>query len=159
MAGLFEQFSQNARADTPRGPHPIGVEAVEKHDHILIQTAFGPLAKEFNDAGLTLVAISSDDAPGLKSSIENYKDGPMPIMLLSNSDLSAFKSYRCHDDFEKKPLHGTFVIDGNGLVRWQDIGFEPFQDAKFLLSEAKRLLSQPTAPATQTTTATAATGQ
>ena len=117
--------------------------------------AFGPLAKEFNDAGLTLVAISSDDAPGLKTSIENYKDGPLPITLLSNSDLNVFKSYRCHDDFEKKPLHGTFVIDGTGLVRWQDIGFEPFQDAKFLLGESKRLLSQPTTRATPNATAAA----
>ena len=33
-----------------------------------------------------------------------------------------------------------FFIDGAGLVRWQDISYEPFQDTKFLLGEAKRLL-------------------
>ena len=38
------------------------------------------------------------------------------------------------------PLHGTFLIDGEGLVRWQDISFEPITDTKFLLAESKRLL-------------------
>jgi hypothetical protein len=38
-------------------------------------------------------------------------------------------------------LHGTFLIDEEGLVRWQDISYEPFMDTKFLLEEAKRLLA------------------
>ncbi|MEO8495164.1 MAG: hypothetical protein ABI614_08840, partial [Planctomycetota bacterium] len=49
---------------------------------------------------------------------------------------------RAYDDFEKKPLHGTFLIDSHGMVRWQDISFEPFMDADFLLKESQRLLSQ-----------------
>jgi hypothetical protein len=40
------------------------------------------------------------------------------------------------------PLHGTFLIDGKGRVRWQEISYEPFMDAKFLLEESKRLLAQ-----------------
>ena len=64
-------------------------------------------------------------------------------MLVSNSDLRAFKVYRCFDDFEGRPLHGTFLIDKDGLVRWQEIGAEPFKDAKFLLNEAKRLIALP----------------
>jgi hypothetical protein len=28
-------------------------------------------------------------------------------------------------------------------VRWQDIGYEPFNDANFLLEESKRLLALP----------------
>jgi hypothetical protein len=31
-------------------------------------------------------------------------------------------------------------VDGEGRIRWQDIGHEPFMDADFLLREAKRLL-------------------
>ncbi|MBM4002977.1 MAG: redoxin domain-containing protein [Planctomycetes bacterium] len=108
--------------------------------------AFGPMAKEFAELNISLVAISSDDLDGLRKSIENYKDGPMPIQLLANPDLSAFKAYRCHDDFEKLPLHGTFLIDSDGLVRWQDIGFDPFNDPKFLLGEARRLLRQVPTP-------------
>ena len=56
--------------------------------------------------------------------------------------MSVFKSYRAFDDFENVPLHGVFLVDGQGLVRWQDISFEPFTDAKFLLGEAKRLLGE-----------------
>jgi len=40
-------------------------------------------------------------------------------------------------------LHGTFLIDGHGLVRWQEISYQPFTQPKFLLDEAQRLLRQP----------------
>ena len=50
---------------------------------------------------------------------------------------------RAIDDFENRALHGTFLIDGAGKVRWQDISFEPFNEPKFLLTEAKRLLRLP----------------
>jgi peroxiredoxin len=104
--------------------------------------AFGPMAKAFEAAGMPLVAISTDDQEGLKRSIEGYEVGPMPIQLLANADLDVFKSYRCYDDFEQQTLHGTFVIDGDGLVRWQDISYTPFMDPKFVLQEADRLLAQ-----------------
>ncbi len=115
---------------------------------------FGKVHSQYAAAGISLVAISSDDEAGLKSSIENYTDGPIPFPLLSDPKLTAFQAYRAHDDFEHVALHGTFLIDGQGLVRWQDISFEPFKDTKFLLSESKRLLNQtiptvdpkPTAP-------------
>ena len=108
--------------------------------------AFAPLAKEYEQAGIGLVAISTDDAEGLKKSLASVKEGQFAIPLLTDASLQVFKAFRVHDDFENKPLHGTFFIDGNGLVRWQDIGHEPFQDARFVLSEAKRLLALPVAP-------------
>jgi len=43
------------------------------------------------------------------------------------------------------PLHGTFLIDSQGLVRWQDISFQAFRDPQWLLSESKRLLALPPA--------------
>jgi len=104
--------------------------------------AFGKAANDFADAGIDILAISSDDAAGLKQSIESYQGGAIPFPLVADSSLDTFKSYRCYDDFEQQPLHGAFFIDGAGLVRWQDISFEPFQDTKFLLGEAKRLLAQ-----------------
>ncbi|HZN32509.1 MAG TPA: redoxin domain-containing protein [Pirellulaceae bacterium] len=104
--------------------------------------AFGKAAKDFSESGIELIGISSDDAAGLKQSIENYKDGPVPFPLVSDNALETFKTYRCYDDFEQLTLHGTFLIDGAGLVRWQDISYEPFQDTKFLLTEARRLLGQ-----------------
>jgi peroxiredoxin len=103
--------------------------------------AFAPMAKEFEEAGISIVAISSDDSSGLAKSIEAYKPGVFPFPLLADTDLATFKSYRAFDDFEDRPLHGTFFIDGAGLVRWHDISFEPFRDARFLLNEARRLLA------------------
>ncbi len=58
-----------------------------------------------------------------------------------------FRAYGAFDDFEDVNLHGTFLVDGDGLVRWNDVGFEPFMDAAFLLAESKRLLTRPVAPA------------
>ena len=105
--------------------------------------AFAAAKAEFDAAGLTLLAISSDDAEGLKQSLEDFKGSPIGIPLLADNTLETFKAYRCFDDFENQPLHGTFVIDGSGLVRWQDIGFEPFKDHRFVIDEAKRLLAHP----------------
>lgn len=102
---------------------------------------FAPLEAKFREAGLDWVAISSDDAEGLRISIRNYKEG-LPIPLLSDPQLEVFKAYRCFDDFENLPLHGTFLIDAEGRVRWQDIGFEPFMEPQFVLDEAKRLLAK-----------------
>ncbi len=108
---------------------------------------FAKAKGEFDAAGLSLIAISSDDQAGLKQSIENYKDGTFPIPLLADNTLGTFKAFRCFDDFENQPLHGTFFIDGNGLVRWHDIGFQPFTDHKFVIQEARRLLGQVSQPA------------
>ncbi|MEO1984306.1 MAG: hypothetical protein ABGZ24_27635 [Fuerstiella sp.] len=65
-----------------------------------------------------------------------------PFPLVSDADLNVFKKYRCYDDFENQPLHGTFLVDGEGRIRWQDISYEPFMDPDYVLKEAQRLLGQ-----------------
>jgi len=103
--------------------------------------AFAPKMDAFKEAGLEVIAISSDDLEGLKKSLENYDGGPLPIPLVADPKLDAFRAYRAMDDFEEIPLHGTFLIDSQGLVRWQDTSYEPFMDPDFVLKEAKRLLA------------------
>jgi peroxiredoxin len=115
---------------------------------------FAPLKDQFTQAGLTVLAISTDNQAGLKMAIGNYEEGKFPLTLLSNDKLDVFQQFRCYDDFEKKPLHGTFLIDGLGRVRWQDISYEPFTDPEFLLNEAKRLLGQDATSAYSTSTET-----
>lgn len=106
--------------------------------------AFAPKTAEFAEAGISLVAVSTDSQDDLKLSHENYKEtGLFPFPLVSDATLDVFKKYRCHDDFEKQALHGTFLIDSEGLVRWHDISYEPFNNPEFVLKEAKRLLSKP----------------
>ena len=102
--------------------------------------AFAPQTEAFAKAGIELIAISTDDMEGLKDSHKGYEKGSFPFPLVSDSDLTVFKAYRAYDDFEKQPLHGTFLIDKQGRVRWQDISYEPFMDHAFLLREAERLL-------------------
>ncbi|MGY8770472.1 MAG: redoxin domain-containing protein [Pirellulales bacterium] len=104
--------------------------------------AFAPKVQEFNDIGLDVVAISTDDEAGLLKSIQAYTKEKMPIQLVSDGPLEVFKRFRVFDDFEKQPLHGTFVIDADGSVLWQDIGYEPFMDPDFVIEEAVRLMDQ-----------------
>lgn len=117
---------------------------------------FSPMTKDFAAAGIPMVAVSTDSPDGLHKTLEQAKgEGGFFFPIVSDSSLEIFKAYRAYDDFEKLALHGTFLIDGEGRVRWQDIGFKPFSDAKWLLGEARRLLSMPL-PARATTTSTAA---
>jgi peroxiredoxin len=84
------------------------------------------------------VAISNEGRTELAKAIANYGSEKLAFPLLSNAEMDVFKQYRCYDDFEGQPLHGTFLIDPQGRDVWHDIGFEPFMDAKFVLREALR---------------------
>lgn len=101
---------------------------------------FAPKLEEFAAAGIEVVGISTEDIATLTKGIEAFGE-PIQIPLFADPEQAAFKSYRCWDDFESVPLHGTFLIDAAGRVRWQDIGAEPFNDVEFLLKESTRLLS------------------
>jgi peroxiredoxin len=107
--------------------------------------AFDPMAAEFEKQGITLLAVSTDTSTGLRDTFIGYdtKDRHFNFPLLSDPTLKTFKKFRAYDDFEETPLHGTFLIDAEGKVRWQEISYEPFMAPKFLLDEAKRLLAQP----------------
>ncbi len=101
---------------------------------------FAPKYAEFQAAGLDVVAISTDKQENLKKAFDDFEAG-FPFPLVADPEMTVFKSYRCYDDFEKAALHGTFLIDGTGKIRWQDISYEPFMDPDFVLKEAKRLLA------------------
>ena len=107
--------------------------------------AFDPLAAEFEKKGITLLAVSTDTAQGLRDTFIGYdaKDRHFNFPLLSDPTLDTFRKYRAYDDFEQTPLHGTFLIDQTGKIRWQEISHEPFMAPKFLLEESTRLLALP----------------
>ncbi len=103
--------------------------------------AFAPKYGDFLKSGIEMIAVSSDLPEELKQSQEAYsEEGSFPFPLVADPTLDVFKAYRAHDDFENTPLHGTFLLDGEGHVLWQDIGPEPFSNPDFLIQEAKRLL-------------------
>ena len=101
-----------------------------------------PRVREFADQSIAVVAVSMESLPELRDSLDKSELlGDIPFPILSNADLSVFKEYRAFDDFENTPLHGAFLIDGNGFVLWQDISYEPFTDMDFLIKESRRLLA------------------
>ena len=107
--------------------------------------ALAPKAIEFAAQGISIVAISTDNVEDLHRSHESY-EGLFPFPLVADPKMEIFKSYRVYDDFEDTPLHGTFLIDASGRIRWQDISYDPFMDVDFLLAESKRLLAQDEPP-------------
>ena len=106
--------------------------------------AFAPLTKEYADAGISIVAVSTDTPEGLDATFAKAKDGKgFPFPIVADHKLDTFRAYRAYDDFENMALHGTFLVDGTGRVRWQNISYQPFKDAGWLLGESRRLLSVP----------------
>lgn len=100
---------------------------------------FSPRAAEFRESGIDVLAISTETVETLNTALDTYSK-PLEIPLHADPSLAAFKAYRCFDDFEQQPLHGTFLIDPNGRVLWQDISYEPFMDVDFAFAESHRLL-------------------
>ena len=98
-------------------------------------------AKNFEALGIKIITVSSENETGLARSAAKFKgDAASRFPIVSDESLRVFKAYRAYDDFEQQPLHATFLVDGAGKVRWQDISYEPFKEVRFLLEESKRLL-------------------
>lgn len=105
--------------------------------------AFAPKAEEFEKQGLELIAISTESKQALEIALKNYnEEQSFAFPLVADPENKIFKAYRAYDDFEDQPLHGTFLIDAKGRVRWHDISYEPFMEPDFVLEEAERLLEQ-----------------
>jgi peroxiredoxin len=100
--------------------------------------SFAEKVKEFANSGIAVVGIGTDSPEDLKDLAASYQDGGFPFPLLSDAKLDAFKAYRCVD-FNNKPLHGTFLIDAQGAVRWRQISDRPFNDPALVLGQAKQL--------------------
>ena len=102
---------------------------------------FAPFSPRYTKAGIPIVAISTDAASYLnKTSEQASLPSGFPFPIVANPDLSQFKAYGAHDDFEHQPLHGIFLLDGAQRIRWQDISFRPFDQPEWLLEESQRLL-------------------
>ncbi len=96
--------------------------------------AFSERAGEFEQAGLPIVAISTDKPEDVAATAS-----PPPFTVHSGADTLAFKALDAWDDFENKPLHATCYIDAAGRMAWQHVSYEPFMLPDFLLEEIKRL--------------------
>ena len=105
---------------------------------------FEGVAGDFKSMGINMVAISPDTSKELPLAQKYAKTkAGFPFPLVSAKDIEVFRSYRAYDDFEKFPLHVVALVDEHQRLRWLDVGYKPFMDAKFVVEEAKRLLALP----------------
>lgn len=100
---------------------------------------FGKELEALKKLNTEIVALSTDDADATKRLKENEEGVKFPMPMLADPGLETFKSYRVYDDFESSPLHGTFLIDASGNVRYQRISADPFLDVEFIKTEAARV--------------------
>lgn len=103
--------------------------------------SFAPLADSYREAGITILAVSTDSVAGLKDTLAYTDAGKaVPFRLLSDAPMATFREFGAYDVHREKPLHGIFLVDGSGRVYWRVIGTEPFMETQSLLQEAQRVL-------------------
>lgn len=88
----------------------------------------------FRRLGVNVVGVTTDTVSDLAGAL---KGAPLPFMMLSDSDGRVFRRYGCYGVNEA--LHGTFVLDAKGEVRWQSVGDEPFLAVDTVIAELARL--------------------
>lgn len=103
-------------------------------------TLFKKQAHAFADKGIQLVGVSTDATDELREALAAK---PSSFPILSDSQLTGFRAYHC---VGSETLHGTFLLDAAGQIRWQTIGTEPFTGIGLLFLEAAKL-TPPAQPA------------
>ncbi|AGA29652.1 peroxiredoxin family protein [Singulisphaera acidiphila] len=86
-----------------------------------------------------VVAVSTDDLESTRELKNNPDKIKFSMPMLSDAKMEIFKAYHAFDDFEDQPLHGTFLIDAKGMVRFQRISADPFLDTDFIKTETARV--------------------
>jgi peroxiredoxin len=100
---------------------------------------FGKEIKTFAGMNTDLIAIGTDTAEEARALKTNTDGIKFPMPFLPDPSLVIFKKYQVFDDFENAPLHGAFLIDKQGQIRFQRISADPFLDVEFLKGEAARI--------------------
>jgi peroxiredoxin len=100
---------------------------------------FGEQMAELEKLDADLVAVSTDDAETTRLLKTNSEGIAFPMPMLADPKLEVFQRFRCHDDFEGAPLHGIFLIDRDGMVRYRRISSDPFLDIEFVKRELSRM--------------------
>ena len=99
---------------------------------------------EFEKLGLPVIALSADPP---EATVEKYKEyGEFHFPVLADPDDEVAHIYGCFEKIKEgekvvgeKQLHGTFLLDRDGIVKWAYTGEEPFFDNRALLKRAAEL--------------------
>jgi mycoredoxin-dependent peroxiredoxin len=90
----------------------------------------------FRERKARVLAVSGD-SPEFSTG-RARKFGGFRIPLLSDPDHSASMAFGVWKPVPGEALHGTFIVDREGLVRWAHVGDRPFNDVEALLAELDR---------------------
>jgi alkyl hydroperoxide reductase subunit AhpC len=104
---------------------------------------FGKALADLKALNTEIVAVGTDDAEATRALKTNADGVKFPMPLLADPGKELFRAYRAYDDFEDQPLHGTFLIDARGDVRFQRVSADPFLDVDFIKAEAARISKMP----------------
>jgi FtsP/CotA-like multicopper oxidase with cupredoxin domain/peroxiredoxin len=94
---------------------------------------FGERQAEFSRLGVRILAVAPDQIDPDVVRVLREKGG-VTFPLAADPKLKVFQVHGCLDD---GPLHGTFVIDAQGMVRWQSVGEEPEMRIEAVLAAVK----------------------
>lgn len=89
---------------------------------------FTALYEQFKARGIQVIGITSDDADVLKQAL---KEAPCPFPIYADPEARAFAAFGCSRSGGL--LHGTFLIDEQGLIEWRTTGASPYQGVTRLL--------------------------
>lgn len=103
---------------------------------------FNAAADDYKAENIDVAAISFHSAADIRASMKKMGDQGFPFRLLADPQMRTWYEWLTVDGHDHAALHGTFLLDEQGRVRWKQIADHPFQDAEWLLQEAKRLLGR-----------------
>jgi peroxiredoxin len=114
-----------------------------KCQHCMRQlNTFAPLDGRFRGAGGQIIAVSTDDIAQVAATRIGFdpdKAQPPPFVILADPALNAFRAWGAYDEFNQQPIHGTFILDAAGSLRWRHLGTDPFMMAGEVLREVEKL--------------------
>jgi peroxiredoxin len=114
----------------------LGASCVACISHLVELDAALP---RFRERGATVWAVSADWPEVSRQRARRF--GGLAIPLLSDPDhavataYGAWKPIPGGDKDDGNALHGTFIIDPDGTIRWAYLGDRPFNDIEAILAE------------------------
>ncbi len=98
----------------------------------------------FDELGARIVAISADPPEKTREQFAKYrtKGGAFGFAVAADPGNRISQQYGCFQPYEKGPpskpefqLHGSFLVDADGIVRWANSGPSPYTNVRTLLGE------------------------
>jgi peroxiredoxin len=108
---------------------------------------FDPMAPRFAKAGARLVAVSADGPDGVAKTFASLESEPVqrPFIfpVLADAERRAFAPWGVMDQFYGDAIHGVFVLDGAGRLRWRHLGVEPYMMVADVLAAVEEMGAAP----------------